>query len=730
MRKSRLTREKAVNDPINYTGVLFGTLIVMLMICQSASAGGYNCYHYLTGEPVPCEDEQPSGGQQPNIPPNPDRMHENEANNAANALYKAKNYADAIAKYNEALRYCHAGCDYLHKNIAYARRDMEGDRGSRFFKQQDYDAAIAAYTSALKHCRPDMDCSYLRKNIVAARHNIDVVRRNRQIENRNREKSRGDHLMDQGDYDGAIAAFREAWNFCDSHMDCDYIKKSIAYAERNREADRGSRLFKQRDWNAAIAAYEEALSSCRADMDCGYLHKNIATARKNQKNDRHRRENSRLEQEAKELAGAGEADRAEELLRELVASNPKSAYYANSLGGNLFQQERFEEAEAVFRQGIALNPDDAPLHYNLALALKRQGRQQEAEQEVRAALSLDPAFKEAQQLLTKWQAGQLEQAEEFDLAESTLRGELAKHPDNSDAANRLGNLLIDQFRDSEAEVLYRNGLEHDPENAVLHYNLSLLMKREGRYEEAEQEAQRAVKLDPSYERAKELLNNIQQTGVVRRHLDPFINPVMRPIARSVYVIGSKRRELAKSLLDDYNNIREQASSAQFHGHMAEGSKGESAKEESSRVFDTQGQNIGNVIDPLVVDGRQSEETEALPEGLLRHPEWQKLEALERSLQQDVAQKEKEIASLEQMRSSPEVSGLKKAMVLVAIAKVKEELFFAEHEVKVTHQEKEQLRISFSLGELTETKEALPRSGEGEEQAPPERDEDQGAAGAG
>ena len=585
-----------------------------------------------------------------------DEIRERQANSEGNIRFDAKDYGGAIASYNEALRHCREKCDYIRKNIAYAQRNREADRAWKLFDQKDYDGAIAASERALGYCRADMDC--------------------------------------------------------------DYLRKKIAYARRNRDGDRGNQLFDRKEYDAAIAAYEVALHSCRADMDCGYLHKNIDAAKQNRKNDQHRRENRSLEEEARELAGAGEGDRAEEALRALVKRNPKSAHYANRLGLHLLERGKLAEAEAAFRDGIRINPSDAVLHHNLAVALAQQDRHEEAREAAEASLTLDPSYQSPAQLLEALksiklaeQSDRLEASGEVDQAERLLRDQMAQNPGDTAVSNRLGNLLAEQFRHEEAEEVYRRALEHEPDSAVLHYNLSLLMKREGRYEEAEQQAQRAVQFDPTYQRAKELLNDLQQNNFIERHLDPIVFPVFNAIGRSVSALGSKRKKLAKSLQDDYRSVMEQASSAQFHGYMAEGSAGESAKEESGRVFDNRGQNIGNVIDPLTVDGRQPEQSEALPEGLLRRPEWQELDVLEKSLQQEVLQKEKEIGNLEQMRSSSKLSGVKKAMVLVAIAKKKEELFFAEREVKVAQDEKEKLKVSFSLGELTET---LPKSSGGGE----------------
>jgi len=82
-----------------------------------------------------------------------------------NARYEVNDYSGAIVAYTEALRYCRTDCDHIHKNIAYAQRNLESDRGNKLFDKKEIEGAIAAYKSALRYCRSDMDCDYLRKKI-------------------------------------------------------------------------------------------------------------------------------------------------------------------------------------------------------------------------------------------------------------------------------------------------------------------------------------------------------------------------------------------------------------------------------------------------------------------------------------------------------------------------------------------------------------------------------------
>jgi tetratricopeptide (TPR) repeat protein len=278
---------------------------------------------------------------------------------------------------------------------------------------------------------------------------------------------------------------------------------------------------------------------------------------------------------------------------------------------------------------------------------------------------------------------------------------IAQKPENADAVTKLGNSLMDQWRYDEAEDVYRNGLQHNPDNPIMHYNLSLILKKQGRYQQAEEEARNALTLDPSYNKAQKLISSLQKKSFIDRHLDPIIYPVFDSIDKSVSSLKNKRKNLVKSLQDDYKSIMEQASSAEFHGVLAKGSSGEEAKIQSNKVFDTKGQNIGTLINPMVVDARQFDQLEDIPEELINNLDWKKLEIRESRAQTKVDQKNKELANLQEMRSSSEITPVKKAMVLVVIAKKKKELIYAEHNKNLVKDEKRKLRKRYKLGEIKE-----------------------------
>jgi len=622
-------------------------------------------------------------------------------NNLAIIYKKWKQYQKALDHYVMAIKYAQTASEReLHRGNL---RSLYIEMGYVYLSEKNFSMAESYFRSILGMYPGDAD----------AIKGLDLIRKEKDRDREREANNQGHIRYQEKDYDGAIARYNEALSYC--RTSCDYIHKNIALSQRNRQNTRGNLLFDQKDYDSAIAAYETALGYCRSGMDCDYIRNNISAAKQSRENDQRKREiarrneeDKRLEQKAATLASTGDFVQAENTLKELVARNPKSARYTNSLGINLLAQKRNKAAETAFRNGIKINPDDAVLYYNLALTLERQGRHQEAEKEARTSLYLDPSQKATRKLLdnieyekTKRKADKLSNSGEFGQAEEMLREVVSQNPENSSAATKLGNLLMDQFRYKDAEDTYRKGLKHNPDNAAMHYNLSLILKRLGRYEQAGEEAKKALKLDPSDQKAQKLLNSFQKNGFMDRHIDPIIYPVFNTIERSVFVIGSKRKELAKSLRNDYKSIMEQASSAEFHGLLAQGSSGEEAKTESNKVFDTKGYNIGTLITPMVVDAHQFDQVEEIPEELLNNQEWKNLDIRERRAQTKVDQKNKELANLQEMRSSPQITPVKKAMVLIVIAKKKKELIDAEHNKNVVKDEKRKLRKRYKLGKIRE-----------------------------
>jgi len=79
-------------------------------------------------------------------------------------------------------------------------------------------------------------------------------------------------------------------------------------------------------------------------------------------------------------------------------------------------------------------------------------------------------------------------------AEAIYRQILQTDPNNVDAHAELGTLLTDTGRPQEAEYHYRQALAQNPANAVVHYNLGNALRKLGRLDEAERCYRKTVAL--------------------------------------------------------------------------------------------------------------------------------------------------------------------------------------------------------------------------------------------
>ncbi|MCU0573960.1 MAG: tetratricopeptide repeat protein [Syntrophobacteraceae bacterium] len=85
-------------------------------------------------------------------------------------------------------------------------------------------------------------------------------------------------------------------------------------------------------------------------------------------------------------------------------------------------------------------------------------------------------------------------------------------PEEVETYNRLGIALRRQGKYDEAEAYYRMALESHPHNPVIHYNLGVLQFSRQEKENARNSLLEAVRLDPGFTRAREVLRQVEASG--------------------------------------------------------------------------------------------------------------------------------------------------------------------------------------------------------------------------
>jgi tetratricopeptide (TPR) repeat protein len=233
-----------------------------------------------------------------------------------------------------------------------------------------------------------------------------------------------------------------------------------------------------------------------------------------------------------EALRSGAYDRAETLLVEAVKREPKSPDLLRLLGGVFFVRGRPLNSAIAYKKAEALAPLDERSRFTLAMsyvALKRRdwarpeldklvesfprnplylywtarldydgGQYAVAVRRLNRVIELDPGFLKAHDNLGLcYEAlGQLDEAVRSYREAIRLnreRKEWTPWP-----TLNLGLLLLRQDRPDEAEPLFRESVQGDPQLPQGHYQLGIALEKSGRAVEAIAELEVASRLDPSY----------------------------------------------------------------------------------------------------------------------------------------------------------------------------------------------------------------------------------------
>ncbi|MBI4798994.1 MAG: tetratricopeptide repeat protein, partial [Desulfarculus sp.] len=194
-----------------------------------------------------------------------------------------------------------------------------------------------------------------------------------------------------------------------------------------------------------------------------------------------------------ELFGQGRLREAIREYEKALLLNPQEPNVLNSLGvcyGHLGQADKALE---FFQRVLVAAPQDFMAHYNLGYALMGQGRLAEARQNLEQSLTLAPDHAD-----TLFQLGRLAQDEgRLDTALDLL-ARASRQPGCRRAVHRhLGEALITAGRFSEAEEAFNQAVKVNPNDAAALSGLAgLYLERRANREIALSLARRARELEP------------------------------------------------------------------------------------------------------------------------------------------------------------------------------------------------------------------------------------------
>ncbi len=197
------------------------------------------------------------------------------------------------------------------------------------------------------------------------------------------------------------------------------------------------------------------------------------------------------------LARQGRLEEAVEALSNATRINPRDAAGFFNLGNALKQLGRLEQAIRAYAKAVQLAPHAAATHNGLGVALRDAGKYDKATTALNKALSIDPHMAEAHNNLgTVYKAqGRLDDAIHH------YRKALDSQPRMVQALGNLGNALTEQGDFEGALEAYQSALAIRPDHAETHYNLANTLVEQGELDRAERHFNQALTHNPDHPHA-------------------------------------------------------------------------------------------------------------------------------------------------------------------------------------------------------------------------------------
>lgn len=189
---------------------------------------------------------------------------------------------------------------------------------------------------------------------------------------------------------------------------------------------------------------------------------------------------------------------AEQMLRNLLATDTNNVVYLSLLGETYYMQDKLEDAKSIAHQAIALSPDDPEPFYLRARIATEEKAYDEAEGYLDQALQLHPfeadyfAYYGQIKLLRKQFSEALRLADEA----------LAINAENLLALNTRSTALLKLNRKEESFETIEGALREDPNNAYTHANYGWGLLEKGDPKKALVHFEEALKTDPGLQYAQ------------------------------------------------------------------------------------------------------------------------------------------------------------------------------------------------------------------------------------
>jgi tetratricopeptide (TPR) repeat protein len=173
--------------------------------------------------------------------------------------------------------------------------------------------------------------------------------------------------------------------------------------------------------------------------------------------------------------------------RRAIEIDPRCAVAHSNLGNLLAGQKKWEEAIRHYRTAIEIDPNFATPHNNLGLALAAQNKLDEAAASFKKAIEIDPTFDAPYPNL------RIALVSNLDWVDGAIR-DLSKAVEPAVSIGLVVALrTFREQRTSEAVAWFRGLAEQNPTVATAHVQFVLLLRHQGKFDEATAACRAAIK---------------------------------------------------------------------------------------------------------------------------------------------------------------------------------------------------------------------------------------------
>jgi tetratricopeptide (TPR) repeat protein len=187
-------------------------------------------------------------------------------------------------------------------------------------------------------------------------------------------------------------------------------------------------------------------------------------------------------------------------LSKAVELQPDNDSYVYVLGSANVASNRLPQALALFQQLLKKHPRDAILSYAVGAVYYLQGKYGEAETSLKQSLAAQP-----NQVAASYYLGLTYDAiGDDDRAIPIFRELLRSNPRHAPSCVKLGGILLRAHQYDDAKQNLERAVSLDPDSVEAHYQLGLLLRRLGKSAESESEFAESRKLEAAQRGQKDV----------------------------------------------------------------------------------------------------------------------------------------------------------------------------------------------------------------------------------